>query len=230
MTCLILDDNPLARDVIRHLTSEIDDLTVAAECSSANEAFEFFKTNTVDLILLDMEMPEISGLEFLRKLKKRPIVIIISGHEKYALYGYEFNVADYLVKPVTADRFEQALEKVRGLIDAKQQEWKVQNKDFIFIKDNNVLHKINVVDINWLEAQGDYVKVHANERAFMVHTTLRSIEEKLPTQRFTRVHRSYVVPIEKIERIEENLIYIKGKAIPVSDSYWKEVKRCLNIL
>jgi len=230
MTCLILDDNALAREVIKQLVAQTSDLILAAECASSHEALDHLKGNPVDLIFLDIEMPEISGLDFLRKLQKRPIIIIVSSHEKYAVYGYEFNVADYLVKPVRPDRFISAIEKVRGMLDVKNQAWEVQNKDFIFIRDNSVLQKINFGDILWLESQGDYVKVHTPDRPYMVHTTLKSIEDKLPAQRFIRVHRSFIVSLEKIDRIEENLIYIKGKAIPVSDSYWKTVKNSLNII
>ncbi|HEY9048055.1 MAG TPA: LytTR family DNA-binding domain-containing protein [Ohtaekwangia sp.] len=230
MTCLILDDNAIARDVIAQLVAQEDNLVLAATCSSAQEALDYLKNNSVDLILMDIEMPQISGLDFLRKLKKRPIVIIISGHEKYAVYGYEFNVADYLVKPVHPDRFTMAIDKVRSLLEAKSRAWGVQNKDFIFIKDNSVLQKINFTDILWLEAQGDYVKVNTAQKSFMVHATLKSIEDKLPPQRFIRVHRSFVISLEKVDRIEENIIYIKSKAIPVSDTYWKNLKNSLDIL
>lgn len=229
MTCLIVDDNALARDVVKQLVEEVDQLTLAGECSSAQEALDFLQNNSVDLVLLDIEMPGLSGFEFLRKLKRRPLIIIVSGHEKYAVYGYEFNVADYLVKPVQRDRFDQAIAKATGLLNAKTLDWGIQNKDFIFIKDNSILQKINFSDILWLEAQGDYVKVNTSLKSHMVHATLKSMEDKLPPL-FIRVHRSYVVSLDKIERIEENLIYFKNKSIPVSDSYWKNLKDRLNIL
>ena len=229
MTCLIIDDNPLARDVVRQLAGEVENLTITGEYSSGQEALAFLQQNSVDLVLLDIEMPGLSGFEFLKKLKKRPLIIIISGHEKYAVYGYEFNVADYLVKPVQPDRFSQAIGKAMGLMHAKNQDWGIQNRDFIFIKDSSILQKINFADILWLEAQGDYVKVNTDLKSHMVHTTLKSIEDKLPPQ-FVRVHRSYVVSVDKIERIEENIIYLKNKSIPVSDSYWKTLKDRLNIL
>jgi len=229
MTCLIIDDNPLARDVVRQLVEEVDNLTIAAECSSGQEALNYLQNNSVDLVLLDIEMPELSGFEFLRKLKKRPLIIIISGHEKYAVYGFEFNVADYLVKPVQRDRFNLAIAKATGLMNAKTQDWGIQSRDYIFIKDNSILQKINFADILWLEAQGDYVKVNTTLKSHMVHTTLKSMEDKLPPQ-FVRVHRSYVVSLDKIERIEENILYLKNKFIPVSDSYWKHLKDRLNIL
>lgn len=230
MTCMILDDNPLARDISSQLVAQEEDLILAAECSSAQEAIDYLKTNTVDLILMDIEMPQISGLEFLRSLTNRPLIIIVSGHAQYAVYGYEFSVADYLVKPVHPDRFRVAIEKARNLLAAKSRAWGVQNKEFIFIKDNSVLQKINFSDMLWLEAQGDYVKVHTPEKSFMVHTTLKSIEDKLPPQRFVRVHRSFVISLEKIDKIEENIIYVKNKAIPVSDTYWKSLKKRLDIV
>lgn len=229
MTCLILEDNPLARDIVKQLIAQVEHLTLSASCETAEEALAFFQHNSVDLILLDIEMPGLSGFEFLRQLKKRPLVIIISGHEKYAVYGYEFNVADYLVKPVQPQRFEQAIEKATGLLSAKSQDWGIQSKDFIFIKDSHILQKINFNDILWLEAQGDYVKVNTTHKSYMVHATLKSIEDKLPPQ-FIRVHRSYIISLDKADRIEENIIYVKNKSIPVSDSYWKSLKDSLNIL
>jgi len=123
-----------------------------------------------------------------------------------------------------------AIEKARNLLAAKSRAWGVQNREFIFIKDNSVLQKINFADMLWLEAQGDYVKVHTPEKSFMVHTTLKSIEDKLPPQRFVRVHRSFVISLEKIDKIEENIIYVKNKAIPVSDTYWKSLKKRLDIV
>ena len=229
MTCLILEDNPIARDIVIKLIDQVENLTLSAVCGTAEEALIFFQHNTVDLILLDIEMPGLSGFEFLRQLKKRPLVIIISGHEKYAVYGYEFNVADYLVKPVQPQRFEQAIEKVAGLLSTKSQDWGIQNKDFVFIKDSKVLQKINFNEILWLEAQGDYVKLNTTQRTYMVHNTLKSIEDKLPPQ-FVRVHRSYLISLDKADRIEENIIYVKNKSIPVSDTYWKNLKDSLNIL
>mgnify|MGYP002336275058 CR=1 FL=1 len=228
MTCMIVDDNPLARDIIRILVQQTQDLELTAEFGSAKEALNYLKNQAVDLILMDM--PEMSGIEFLRKLKPRPLIIIISGHEKYAVYGYEFNVADYLVKPVLRDRFSTAIDKAKSLLDAKTQAWSIQNRDFIFVKDQSTLQKVNFSDVLWLEAQGDYVKLNTQQKSFMVHGTLKSIEERLPTQRFMKVHRSFIVAIDKVERIEENIIYIAKKSIPVSDTYWKNLKNVLNIL
>lgn len=230
MKCLIVDDNALAREVVKELISQSSGLELLAEFDSAEKALDFLATNSVDLILMDVEMPNVSGIEFLRQLKNRPIIIIISGHEKYAVYGYEFNVADYLVKPVAPERFAAAIDKVRNLVDAKSQAWSIQNKDFIFIKDNSVLQRVNFSDILWLEAQGDYVKLTTNTKAFMIHTTLKSIEEKLPAQRFLKVHRSFVIAFDKIDKIEENILYINKKSIPVSDTYWKQLKKSLNII
>jgi two-component system, LytTR family, response regulator len=229
MTCLIIDDNPLACEIAKHLVVSHGQLELIGVFNSAMEAFTEINKNKVELLLLDIEMPVMNGFELLKTLSKRPIVIVTSGKEKYALQSYDLNVADYLLKPLRPERFALAIEKAFKMMEASNHVVEVQQSNFIFIKDRAIIKKIKGEEVLWIEAQGDYVKIHTHETSHMVHATMKSMESKMPVK-MVRVHRSYLVALEKIDRIEENLIYINNKAIPVSDAYWEDLKRQLNIL
>jgi DNA-binding LytR/AlgR family response regulator len=172
-----------------------------------------------------------SGIELTRNLgKKRPFIIFTTGKTNYAVEAFELNVVDYLVKPVDPARFIQAIDKVRQAMSSNEEEVEVKDKEFVFVKDNGVLRKIPIDEIFYLEAMGDYVKVFTSQKFHIVHATLKSIEEKLPSKKFMRVHRSYIVSINKIDYIEEGTINIKGVAIPVADAYRSALNSRLNLL
>ena len=235
--CLVVDDNKMARLAIEQLISQVEFLDCVGECSSAIEAFNFFKQNEVDLLFLDIEMPNMSGIELTRQLTQRPIIIFTTSKKEYAAEAFELNVADYIVKPVTVARFMAATERAKELFDSKNKPLiiETQNNDtFIFIRDSNVLKKIMMDDLLWLEAMGDYVKVfhreNGKEKFNAIHTTLKALEEKLPASTFQRVHRSYVVAVSKIDFIEEGAINIGKKVIPVADAYRNILNKRLNLI
>lgn len=231
MNCLIVDDNKLARTAMKQLTSHVNGLQVVAECSSAIEAYNILQKEKVDLLLLDIEMPGMSGIELTRNLgKKRPLIIFTTVKKDYAVEAFELNVADYLIKPVSPARFIQAVEKVKEIQDSNGRELQVGDNEFVFIRDNGVLKRIRMDEILFLEAMGDYVKLHTAQKFHAIHTTLKSVEEKLPTSRFMRVHRSYIVALDKIEAIEDGTIAMQHNAIPVADAYRGQLNSRLNLL
>jgi two-component system, LytTR family, response regulator len=231
MNCLIIDDNKMARIAMKQLASVIEDLTVLGECSNAMEAYNLMQSQVPDILFLDIEMPEMTGLELARNLvNKRPIIIFTTSKKEYAVDAFELNVVDYLVKPVTPPRFLQAVERAREVFNSNKQEVSIGEKEFVFIRDNGILKRLLIGDIYFLEAMGDYVKVFTLQKFHAIHTTLKTVEEKLPSDKFLRVHRSYIVALNKIEKIEEGVIVINNKTVPVADAYRSTLNKRLNIL
>jgi DNA-binding LytR/AlgR family response regulator len=216
---------------MKQLASQVEDLTVVGECSNAMEAYNLVHSQQVDILFLDIEMPEMSGLELTRHLgSKRPIIVFTTSRREYAVDAFELNVADYIVKPVTAPRFLQAIEKVREIYSSNRVDFSVEEKEFVFIRDNGILKRLLIDDIFFLEAMGDYVKIFTKQTFHAIHTTLRKVEEKLPSNKFLRVHRSFIVALNKIEKIEEGVIVINNKTVPVADAYRSALNKQLNIL
>lgn len=231
MNCLIVDDNKMARAAITHLASQVEDLVIAGECSNAMEAYNMIHSKPVDILFLDIEMPEMTGLELTRQLgDKKPIIIFTTSKKEYAVDAFELNVADYIVKPVTPGRFLQALDKAREIYESNKVDIAVEDKEFVFIRDSGILKRLLLEDICFLEAMGDYVKVFTPQKFHAIHTTLRKVEEKLPANKFLRVHRSYIVALNKVEKIDEGVIIINNKPIPVADAYRNTLNKRLNIL
>lgn len=216
---------------LKQLVAQVPSLELTAECTDAMEATAQLNAVPVDLLLLDIEMPEMSGLELIKKLgKQRPLIIFTTAKSDYAVEAFELNVVDYLVKPITLPRLKQAVDKAAETLDSNKQEVKVEEQGFVFVKDNGVLKRISIDDILFLEAMGDYVKVHTAQKFHVVHATLKSIEEKLPATKFIRVHRSYIVAINKIDYIQEGTISIGKTSIPVADTHKSNLNRRLNLL
>jgi len=233
MVSLIIDDNKIARSVLRQLASQVKDLTVAGECADADEAYEFLRTSTVDidLLLLDIEMPGMTGLELVKNLgDKRPVIVFTTSKREYAVEAFDLNVADYIVKPVTPARFIQAMEKVRELLESAREEMKWTNEEFIFIRDSNIVRRLRLDEILYAEAMGDYVKLYTPGKFYAVHTTLKTVEERLPASLFLRVHRSYLVALSKIDTIQDGALIVNGKPLPVADAYRKALNTRMNIL
>jgi DNA-binding LytR/AlgR family response regulator len=231
MKCIIVDDNKMARMALKQLVSQVQTLELVAECNNAMEAYNQLSNNPIDLIFLDIEMPEMSGIDLIKKLgAKKPLIIFTTAKTDYAVEAFELNVVDYLVKPITQARLVQAVEKAQEAMDSNKQEVKVEEQGFVFVKDNGMLKRISIEDILFLEAMGDYVKVHTAPKFHVVHATLKSIEEKLPSIKFLRVHRSYIVAINKIDFIQEGTIAIGKTTIPVADTHKANLNKRLNLL
>jgi len=231
MNALIIDDNKIARTTMRQLAGKVADLVVVAECANAMEAFDQLRAQPIDLLLLDIEMPGMTGLELTRDLgDMRPLIIFITSKREYAADAFDLNVVDYLVKPVTTARFIQAIDKAREVWESTREEVKLAADEFIFIRDSNIVRRLRFDQILYAEAMGDYVKLYTPERFYAVHTTLRTVEERLPASRFQRVHRSYLVAIDKIDTLDGGALVVNGKPLPVADAYRAALNKRMNIL
>lgn len=232
MKCLIIDDNKMARMAMKQLVSQVQVLELVAECSDALEAFNHINREHIELLLLDIEMPGMSGIELTKKLGQqyKPLIIFTTSKTDYAVEAFELNVVDYLVKPVVLPRFLQAVDRAKDALESNREEVKIEDLEFVFIKDNGVLKKLSVDDILYLEAMGDYVKVHTAQRFHVLHSTLKAIEEKLPTTRFLRVHRSYIVALNKIDFIQDGIIHIGKATVPLAETYKVTLNKRLNLL
>lgn len=231
MKTLIVDDNIIARTTLKHLASKVEDIEVAGECANAIEACNELNKHSIDLLLLDIEMPEISGVELTKNLgNKRPLIIFITSKKDYAVEAFELNIVDYLVKPITPARFIQAIDKARELFESRHEVVHINNNEFLFIRDSNIIRRLKVDDILFAEAMGDFVKLHTISKFFAIHSTLKSVEERLPADKFIRVHRSYIIAINKIDTIQNGVLILNGKPVPVSDAYRAVLNKKMNII
>lgn len=213
--CIITDDEPIARKGLKGYIEKVDFLTLVGECEDAIQLNTMLKTQPVDLIFLDIEMPEMTGLELLSNLISPPKVIIVSAYEQYALKGYEFNVVDYLLKPVSFDRFIKSVNRIHDLLQTDQKE----KNDYIFVKSNKVLKKILFKDILYIESMENYVVIQTTSCKEVVYTTLKQLYESLPEDIFQQTHRSYIVNIEKVTAIDGNQLTISSYQIPVARNF-----------
>ena len=231
MNCLIVDDNKIARATLKQLAGQVKDIIVTGECANAMEAYNMLQVNPVDLILLDIEMPGLSGMELTRNLgNKRPLIIFTTSKKEYAAEAFELNVADYIVKPVTPARFIRAIEKAKEIMASHSEEMNLSGDEFIFFRDSNIVRRIKLEDILFAEAMGDYVKLYTPLKYFAIHNTLKTVEKKLPDSRFVRVHRSYIVALNKIDTLQDGALVIQGHPVPVADAYRAALNKRMNIL
>jgi two-component system, LytTR family, response regulator len=232
MKCIIVDDNKMARTAIKLMIDQVGFLNLKHECSDPLEAFNILKTEDIDLLFLDVEMPGMTGVELLRNLEKRPIVVLITAKKDYAIEAFELNVADYIVKPVSLARFTKAVSRAKELYDRKENKQQVirNEKDYIFARSNNVLAKIKIDDIKYIQALGDYVNIFTDNKRYTVHITLKGIEEKLPNDKFYRLHRSYITSLNHIDNIEESTAYIGKHPLPIGEQFKKDLLKKLNLI
>jgi len=232
MDCIIIDDSKMARTAIKMLIAQVDFLNLKKECESSIEGFNYLKAEPVDLVFLDVEMPGMSGIELLKNLNKPPIVILVTSKKDYAVEAFELNVADYLVKPVTLPRFLTAVERAKELFDTRAEKVEFDDKHagYIFVRSNSVLNRVKLSDILYIQALGDYVNIYVPGKRYLVHATLKSMEEKLPADKFFRLHRSYLIAIDHIDVIEEGTAHVEKNAIPIGEQYKKDLLRKLNLL
>lgn len=231
--CLIVDDEPLARRVLEKHASDVPWLEVAGKCSNALDAMNFIHEHPVELMFLDINMPKLSGMDLLKAMKKPPLVIITTAYPEYALEGYEWNVLDYLVKPVSFERFMKAVEKAQEMLLSKQPHpapHTVSGKGedpFIFIKSSKKTFKVNLDDILYIEALGDYVKVFTAERMIVTYQSLKNIETLLPPRAFPRIHKSFIISLRKVELIEGNQVKIRERLIPIGTNYKADFEKLI---
>jgi len=217
--CIITDDEPMARKGLRGYIEKIDFLSLIGECKDAIQLNTMLKTEQTDLIFLDIEMPDMSGLELLSNLTNSPKIIIVSAYEQYALKGYEFDVVDYLLKPVSFDRFLKSVNRVHDLLLKEQKE----ANDYIFVKSDKQLKKIQFKDILFIESMKNYVVIQTTTSKEIVYTTLKQIYESLSQNIFHQTHRSYIINIEKVSAIEGNQLVLSFYKIPVARNFRDDI-------
>lgn len=216
---LIVEDNNLARMAITQIATAINGITLIHACESAIEAYNLIETNSIDFVLLDIEMPEMSGLELARKLSQKNIyVIFTTGKTEYAIDAFDTNVVDYILKPVSISRLIEAIDKLKELINLNQSK-STNDSDFFFIKDKSSLVKLMMQHVLSFDAMGDYVQIQTIDKKYVFHSTLKKIEEKLNPKQFIRVHRSHIVAVKHIDKIEDNVIYLKHHTVSLADTY-----------
>jgi DNA-binding LytR/AlgR family response regulator len=226
--CILVDDEPMSRIALEVLIKRLENWELLKSCENAIEARDFLQHNTVDVIFLDIEMPEITGIEFLKMMETYPEVVIVSSKQEYALEAFEYEVSDYILKPVMLDRFMKAVTRIEGRLQVEGESF--IKSDSVFIKSNGQLVSIRLESILSVEAYGDYVNIYTAKDRFVVHSTMKGIANKLPKDQFLRVHRSHIVRLDKINAIEETLIIIEKKLIPIGESYRGELMKRLNFL
>ena len=223
--CLIIDDEPLAINVIKNHLKEFNDIELVSTFTNAIDALTFLKDNTVDLIFLDINMPLLDGLSFIKSLEKKPLIIITTAHIEHAVESYELDVLDYLVKPISFPRFVKAVNKVFKNLNTQQVNKSQTEKPYFFIKiDKKKMKKIYLDEILVIESLKDYLKITTESNRFIIHQTLSSFTEQLPEDNFIRIHRSYTIAINKIDTIEGNSVEIAGVRYPFGRTYIEEVK------
>jgi two-component system LytT family response regulator len=232
MDCITVDDNSMARVAIRQLIEKVDFLTLKQECSGAVEAFNYLKREPTDLIFLDVEMPEMTGTELIRNIGNDPFIVLITGKDQYAVEAFDLRVADYLIKPVSISRFMVAMGKVKELFDAKNRPLQSmeKEKEYIFIRSNSILTKIILQEILYIQALGDYANIYTSTKRYTIHTTLSNFAKKLPSSKFYRIHRCYLVALDHIDHVEDNSAYICKHPIPIGIPQKKELLLRLNLI
>lgn len=226
ISCIVIDDEFIARRALADYVNKVELLELKGVFKNAMQAGEYLEENEVDLLFLDIEMPQVSGLQFLRKLDRPIYVIFTTAYSKFALDSFEFNVIDYLLKPISFDRFLQAVNKCIPIFDKSSTS---EETAFLFLKEGTQLKKVIIADICYVEAMQNYVRIHTEKGSMMVLMTLKELINQLPTTNFLQSHRSFLVNRDKINRIEEHTIYINSNALPISKrlraEFLKRVKK-----
>lgn len=230
---LIVDDEPLAQDVLETYIEQIPDIELAGKCNNAIEASSFLNEHEVDLILLDIQMPQLTGIEFVKSLSNPPLIVFTTAYPNYAVDGFELDAVDYLLKPISMERFLKALNKVRTHLQSSSGHDKHDyDEDFFFVKADKKLVKVKYSDILYIEGLKDYVIIRMEEGRVITLQTMKSLEEKLPSNKFMRIHRSYIVALDKIQALVGNMVEImeKGqtKHLPVGKNYRDELLELIN--
>lgn len=224
ISCLIIDDELSSQRVLQHFVSQTEVLDLKATCNTAQEAFRYLQIyGEIDLLFLDINMPQQSGIDFYKNLKNPPNVIFTTAYSQYAVDGFNVNAIDYLLKPIAYERFLMAIRKVLNVRNPQLSE-----NQFMILKENKTLHKIDYNDIKYIEAFGDYVKVHTQEKTVLTHSTFSKFIENLPNN-FLRVHKSFSINLHKMNQISGNQILLDTCVIPIGQKYKSSVLKALNL-
>jgi len=230
ITCIAIDDEPLAIEVIKKYLSDTPMVHLERAFTDAIQALAYLKNHTVDLIILDIQMPDISGIQFLQSLQERPMVIFTTAYAEYAVKGFELEAVDYLVKPIKFERFVKALRRAEQVYAMQNAMASAPADEFFFVKSGYGTVKINFSDIFYIEGLDDYIKIHfvTEARPVLSLMSLKSVLEKLPEGRFMRVHRSFIVALKNVRSVRKKFIYLDQVQIPIGDTYSEAVQGWLS--
>lgn len=228
--CIAVDDEPKALDVITIHAAKAPEIDLVKTFTNPKDALAFLKDNFVDLIFLDINMPGISGLQFVERLQLKPYIIFTTAYSEYAIESYNFEAVDYLLKPIEFDRFYKAINKVKKQIQLNRIQQDSLLSKFIFVKDGYKQVKICIEDILYIQSEGNYLNIVMNKEKVLARMTFQSLMEKLPANLFFRVHLSYVVNCSQIRKIEDNHIFIQDTKIPMGIKYKEKLLNFLNIV
>lgn len=231
LNVIIVDDEPLALDVLETYIAQMPELNLVQRCTNALEANEALKNQDVDLIFLDIQMPQLTGIDFVKALTRPPMIVFTTAYPNYAIQGFDLNAMDYLLKPISLERFMKAVNKAMDQAELQKREnntaSSLEGMEFFFVKADKKLVKVNFDDIIYIEGLKDYVIIRLNQGRVITLQTMKSLEEKLPFGRFKRIHRSYIVAMDKITAIEGNMVEViekdKPKLLPIGKNYRDEL-------
>ena len=228
---IIIDDEPLAHNILEKYIAQITYLELVKNCYNAMEAISFLRNHEVDLMFLDIKMPGLTGIQFLKTISNPPKVIITSAYSEYAIEGYEYSVADYLLKPISFERFVKAINKIdfpnytqtsNHFIETNK-----KGEEFIFLKVDKVTHKIQFNKIKYIEGCGNYIKVFTDKKMLLVSEKMSEIESRLPNDQFLRIHKSYIVSLNLIQEVKSNKVIIEGQNLPIGNTYKRQIESIL---
>jgi DNA-binding LytR/AlgR family response regulator len=234
--CLVIDDEPLARDLMRNHIEKLENFEICAECGDAMKALQELHNHKIDLMFMDIQMPQITGIEFLKTLKNPPKVILTTAYREYALDGFELDVVDYLLKPITFERF---LKSINKYYQATQEE--INNSKpvthnsnhveeaFIYVKENKKVVKLHLSEILYVEGLSEYVQIYTTDKKIITKTSMTNMSDKLPEDNFIRIHKSFIVSLSKIEAFTSSSIEVPGKELPIGRSYKNAVLEVLRV-
>lgn len=228
MNCLIIDDDSLSRRILEKCVNQVSDLKLIGSYENPIQAREIIVSQDIDLLLLDIEMPEMTGLELIDTLDDPPLIILVTSSKEYAVDAFDYNVVDYLVKPIEFSRFRTAVDKAIERTDSVSTS--EDDKNHVFIRTSSSITRLNLKEITYIEALGDYIKIYTESTKHILLSTMKSIESKLPKIEFARLHKSYIVRLDKVSTIDGNNIPMPNKNIPVSRTYKNDLISRLKFL
>ncbi len=230
--CLIVDDEPLARDLVRNHLEKLENFEIVAECGDAMKALSALHNHAIDLIFMDIQMPQITGIEFLKTLKNPPKVIFTTAYREYAVESFELDVVDFLLKPITFERFFKAINKYFEITQEDNHtvvQQPVQSEDaFIYVKENKKVIKLYLNEIVYVEGLSEYVQIYTKTKKLVTKTSMTNMNEKLPDNDFMRIHKSFIVSLKKIEAFTATSVEVSGKELPIGRSYKNSVLEMLH--
>ena len=229
MRCIAVDDEPLALSLLQDNIERIPFLDLVGTCNDVFQAMDILGKTPIDLVFIDIQMPTINGFEYVKSLESKPLIIFITAHEKYATESYDLDIVDYLVKPVPMNRFLRACQRAKEIFELKSVKKDFNTdveKDYLFVNSNSSMVRVQFDDILWLQGYGDYIKFHLKDvkSPLVVRTTFKNLASDLPTNRFMRIHRSYMVAINKISSIKKGSLFLGDKEFVIGEAYRQDVK------